>query len=295
MEANVKLVEYHNEHWYKIELKKEVDGIEVPYFEYWPSYTTKLGIVDKPFLARWRGDIGNREADIRMRESQEKGSNIHNAWFVMSQGGAVIYQPKKRPQFSQEEFDEIYNEHVGNVAVVTEQDEQIDVWKLQQWDEILQPEYLEHERIVYSKTHKEAGTCDKVIRVLKDGNYMINGAKPLFLKAGLYVVDLKTGNMVSDESYMQISGYKEAFIEMELYKREDFAGGLIVHTGAKTKKGIEGLATLLRTNEELDQDYIDYRNASNLWLRKHKDDTPTVFEFPALIKLKQRSEHVINI
>ena len=284
----IQMVEYFNEHWYKINL------LNPP--EYFPSTTTKLGIIDKPFLAKWRGEIGNREADYRMKEAAQKGSNIHNGWDVMTTGGAVIYQNKRNPQFTKEEIEDLYSSYLGNLAVIYEQDEQIDLWKLQEWHKRLEPEYLHSEIVLYSITHKEAGTCDKVIRVLKDGFYDINGSSKLFLNAGVYVADLKTGKVVDDTSFMQISDYREMAIEMGLFKREDFSGGLIVHTGAKTRSGIKGLATILRTTEELDQDYIDYRHASDLWLRKHKNDRPDIFEFPAVITIpKKENTDVINI
>ena len=82
-EDSVKVIEYFDQRFYKMSFLDPLD--------YFPSVTTKLGIIDKPFLARWRGDIGNREADYRVRDAQEKGSNIHNGWFVMTQGGAVVY------------------------------------------------------------------------------------------------------------------------------------------------------------------------------------------------------------
>lgn len=273
----VQLVEFFSEHWYKINLETGI--------EYFPSITTKLGIIDKPFLRSWYGDLGNREASYRMKEAGERGSNIHHAWFVGTTGGAVLYQPRKKPNYTKDQIEGFFEEHAGHICILTEQDEQLDVLKLKRWHDELKPEYVANEVITYSIKNKEAGTCDKIIKVLADGFYSINGAKPLFLKAGLYVVDLKTGKQVSDESYMQISAYKENVIEMGMFQREDFSGGLIVHTGASTRSGIYGLATLLRTNEELDQDYTDYRHASNLWLRKNKDLRPQTFEFPSLIKI----------
>lgn len=280
----VKLIEYFNEHWYKIETEAGPD--------YFPSYTTKLSIVDKPFLSRWRGDIGNREADYIMEQAGEKGSKIHSAWLAMTTGGAVIYQNRKKPNFTHEEIEELMDEYAGNISIVQNQDEQVDVFKLALWDEALKPEYLYSENIVYSLTNKEAGTVDKIIRV-SDGDYMINGSKPLRLKAGVYIVDLKTGKAISDEHYMQIAGYRAAVLEMGLFKPEEIMGGIILHTGAKTRSGIEGLATLLRTNEELDQDYSDYRDAAYLWERKNKDNKPTVFEFPSIITLRKETHDVV--
>lgn len=276
-----KMVELFSDHWYKINFLTPV--------EYFPSVTTKLGIVDKPFLAKWRGDIGNREADYRLKEGQEKGSAIHNAWFVVSQGGAAVYQNPKHPELTQPELDKIHDEHGGNVVYLRDQDEQVDIFKLQEWDRILQPDYLHHEITVYSLKNKEAGTCDKVIQLKKDGQYLINGAKPITLKAGAYVVDLKTGNFADDNGFMQIAAYREMLIEMELFGREDLIGGIILHTGSKVRTGIRGLATLVRTSAELDNDYLDFRHAAALWDRKHKDDRPEIFEFPNIITFNRQT------
>ena len=66
-----------------------------------------------------------------------------------------------------------------------------DIYKLQKWHEIVNPEVKESEMIVYSKKNKDAGQLDKLM-FIKGGDYEINGAKPLHIPEGLYVVDLKT-------------------------------------------------------------------------------------------------------
>lgn len=45
--------------------------------ERWPSVTELIGLLDKPFLAKWRGKIGNEEADRIMHESAERGRTVH--------------------------------------------------------------------------------------------------------------------------------------------------------------------------------------------------------------------------
>jgi hypothetical protein len=37
----------------------------------------------------------------------------------------------------------------------------------------------------------------------------------------------------------------------------------------------------------LGSDYADYRHASSLWERKHKDEQPETFTFPSLIKIEK--------
>ncbi len=42
-----------------------------------PSVTTILGVIRKPALEHWRGDLGNAEADRQMNEAGDKGSLVH--------------------------------------------------------------------------------------------------------------------------------------------------------------------------------------------------------------------------
>jgi len=67
-------------------------------------------------------------------------------------------------------------------------------------------------------------------------------------------------------------------------------GTLIIHTGAKTRTGLEGVATLYRSKEEVETDYVDFRAASSLWERKSGDMRPKVFEFPSLISINPVEE-----
>lgn len=43
-----------------------------------PSVTEVIGILSKPYLAIWRGKIGNKEADRIMNSAAELGRNVHN-------------------------------------------------------------------------------------------------------------------------------------------------------------------------------------------------------------------------
>lgn len=280
MKVEVKMIEWFDQHWYKLEIMK--DGkLETRWI---PSVTTKLGITDKPFLAKWRGDIGNREADIRLFESQERGSRIHHAFHVLTTGGAVIYNPWQRPNYTEAEVVAITAEAEGNAAIVKYQDEMLALVKLQKFLDIVKPEILFSEWTVYSLTHNDAGTADLGLRI-KEGFYPVDGAVPLFIPGGAYIVDLKTGNMVSDEAGPQVAAYLKCAEEMDLGL---FAGTLILHTSANTKKGIEGFsASLRKAGPEVDEDYRTYRLAAEMWERKRKNASPKVFEFPSLLTLRR--------
>ena len=139
----IKLVEWFDSHFYKISY--ELEGKELT--EYFASTTTKLGIVSKPFLAKWRGDIGNREADMRLFEAQERGVRIHHAWYTMTTGGAVVYQPSQRPNYNDHEISELMDKYAANVAIIRYQDEMYDLYKLSKWLEIVKPKILLSEKL----------------------------------------------------------------------------------------------------------------------------------------------------
>ena len=120
----IKLVEWFDEHWYKIIKEDET-------VDYFPSTNTKLRVVAKPYIGKWRGDIGNREADLRMFEAGERGTRIHHAWYTLTTGGIVIFNPWQRPNYSAEDISKLQDEYSGKVSVVQYQDEMLDIWKLQ--------------------------------------------------------------------------------------------------------------------------------------------------------------------
>lgn len=274
--VKVKMVEWFNKHWYKLELEnKEIRWI--------PSVTTKLNILDKPFLRKWVGELGLREADMRLFEAQERGTRIHSAFEVFQRGGAVIYQPWQRPNYTEEEIEEIKKRNALS-CIVKYQDEILDVLKLSKFFDVVKPEVLMTEGTVYSLDDNDAGTVDAIYRI-KEGDYMVNGSKPLHISGGVYVVDLKTGSTIDKNAYRQTAAYVNCVKKMGLYEP---VGTMILHTQSKNSKGIEGLGVHLREGSVVQNDYKEYRLASELWQAEHGDDTPRVFEFPSLIQLEAK-------
>lgn len=283
----VKMVEWFDDHFYKVKYGTETNGVPVEVTEYFPSVTTKLQVVAKPFLAKWRGDIGNREADLRMFEASQRGVRIHHAWYVMTTGGVIIYQPFQHPNYTQEEIDQISSVNFGNVAVIHYQDEMYDLYKLKRWLEIVKPKIIASELINYSIPNRDAGTLDNLFEI-EEGDYAINGSKPLHLPKGVYVADLKTGKAVDDDAFMQVGDYAFNVREMGV---ADPIGSLILHTGSAVRSAIEGLSTLYRNKEQMESDYQDYRLAAALWERKNANAKPKIFEFPSLLSYKKENEN----
>jgi hypothetical protein len=272
----VKMIDWFDDHWYRIRYLNE-QRIEVE--EYFASVTTKLGILAKPHLIRWYGDVGTQEAKRKTRAAADRGTRIHWAWYTWTQGGAVIYQNPRTPAYEREEIDEIFKRFNGNVWILENQDEHFDFLKLVQMFNILKPRIVESEVKVYNVEHKEAGTGDNIFN-LEEGNYQISGSKPLHLPGGNYMGDLKTGAQVSKEHYMQIAAYVFCAESMGY---DIFQGALIYHTQASIRTGIEGLKVIYIPREELFQLYEDYRDISRVWERQELGKKPIIRQMPCLV------------
>jgi len=281
MTEGVVLVEYLNAHYYKV--------TKDPHTYFIPSVTTKLGVIDKPFLARWRGDVGNREADMRMYDAGQKGKRIHWAWSVALEGGAVIYDPWQNPVYTEEGIAKLKEDH-KKVAILRTQEEMWSISKLQKQFEALEPEIIGVEETVYDLENNDAGTIDSVLWIDK-GAYAVSGSKPLILSSGVYINDLKTGSYIGEDTWLQLAPYVVMYEKMH---GVECAGALITHTGSTIKTGIPGLKTLLRTREELQKDYEDYRHAAKLWERNHLDDKPETFQIPSIVTIKKEKQNGIQ-
>jgi len=279
MEPGIKLIEWFDEHFYKIETDDKI--------EYLPSTTTKLQVAPKPFLAKWRGDVGNREADLKMNEASDRGKRIHYAVNHYLNRGTVIYNPYQRPTFTAEAIKELEEKTGKEVFVLKDQGEMYQLYKFKLWINEVKPVIIASEVIVYDLDMKEAGTVDIVLDIAA-GEYNVSGAKPLVLAGGRYIVDLKTGNQIDDNYYMQTADYQVMYNKS--FKNSvgfvPVKENLIIHTNATTKKGIPGLSTHLRTEEEAKKDYEDFRHIAAIWERTNTSN-PKVFEFPNLIRLEE--------
>lgn len=268
-------VEHYDDRFYKITRNNRVD--------YYPSVTTKLGIIAKPFLASWRGDIGNREANLRMFEASERGTRIHSAWERLCKNGMVVFNDRRKPIYTKEDIERFEKEFEGNVDVIRYQDEMVDLCKLKEFISVFKLVIESSEFTVFSDTYREAGTIDNTF-LIQGGDYYVNSKKPIRIRGGRYIGDLKTGSMIDDNAYMQTASYANAYEEMGLGKVD---GTIILHTGSKSRMGIKGFSVEVREKDEMDQDFKDFRNASALWERKNKDLKPELFEFPSILTLKE--------
>lgn len=249
-----------------------------------PSVTTKLGIEDKPFLYRWYADQGWDAARKKMHEAQERGVRIHYAWYVFLMGGVVIYNPFQRPNYSEEQIKALQSEHNGLIAILNDQSEMLALWKLQRFYEVTKAKIVELEMTVYSIKEDIAGTLDNVF-FFEKGTYDVNGSKGLVIpESGVYICDLKSGNQVSESAWAQIAAYERAYVAMGKTVPK---GGIVMHTNASTRKGIEGFSAELLTSEELKFHYKIYQHLSEVWKARNPKLGIKAFQFPTLITKKE--------
>ena len=136
----------------------------------YPSVTTIVGaILRKPFLEKWRGDVGNREADRRRDEAGEHGKNVHRACGLVMQG--VVAIPFDLPPLHEE---------------------QVDAFKL--WHDLAVEEVISIEETIFNDMYGYAGTLDE--RAILKGDRLPT------------VIDLKTGHIDEDHCRMQTAAYR---------------------------------------------------------------------------------------
>lgn len=275
-ETEIRLVNYFDDHWYDI---LTIDG---RFFI--ASVTTKLGIERKTFLERWRGDVGNKAADEKIYESQQKGKRIHHAMYVFLNGGTVIYDPWEFSTYTQSEIEKLKSEAEFFFALKN-QDEMLALHKIQRFIELTGAKVIDTEMTVFDTEADEAGTLDAAL-FFEKGSYLENTLK--IAESGVVIADLKTGSQVDPSAWSQISVYEKNYAKMKSAKTIKTIGGMILHTGANTKKGISGFSTPFKSTDELKPFYDVYKHLAAVWKARNPNKGPRVLEFPALIRGRKK-------
>jgi len=136
----------------------------------YPSVTTIVGtVLRKPFLEKWRGEVGNHVADKRRDEAGEHGKNVHLACGLIMKGVQGI--PLDLPKLHEEQVEAFHTWH--NLAV----DEVVSV-----------------EETIYNKKYGYAGTLDE--------RAILKGDKTPA------IIDLKTGAFDENHNRMQTAAYR---------------------------------------------------------------------------------------
>ena len=142
-----------------------------------PSVTQILGVIRKPGLEKWRGDLGNAEADRIGREAADFGTRVHSACELIAKG--------QYDTLGTFDFDEDLLPFVGEYVG---------------WFNANVREVLACETRLASVTHRYAGTVD-LVAVLMTGETA--------------VIDLKTSSMVDSGFGLQLEAYRRALMEQD--------------------------------------------------------------------------------
>lgn len=143
----------------------DVDGILCE------SVTTALSVIRKPFLERWRGNLGNEEADQVMHEAGDLGSVVHD--LCESVNRSLPWEdncPNSDIWCMVNAYELWFKENVRKVVSV--------------------------EKVVANEVYRYAGRVD--LEAILRGD------------RSAAAIDLKTGNSVSLDVALQLSAYVEA-------------------------------------------------------------------------------------
>jgi hypothetical protein len=243
---------------------------------YFPSVTTVLGVEPKPFLNKWRGDIGNREADLRLKEAQDRGSLIHDLCARLIMGKTIIFRNEKT-NFPTIDMIQGEGEIGEDVFLCYGQEVMAQITRFNRLLDILKPKIIDIEKTVYSLNEIfYAGTIDYIWE-LEEGDYQISTKKGEHIEAGRYIVDLKTGNSCSKDYLIQTVAYTKAY-------SENIKGNIIIHTNSDNKTGIEGIKLFIETDLELY--WEQFKNYYRTFQFINKDIKPKLYEIPYLLKRK---------
>lgn len=271
----IKLVEWFDEHYYIVTEK----GVEYAL----PSVTTKLSVNPKPFLAIRRGEIGNREMNLRMREAQEKGSLVHLACAVVANGGAAVYNPPfyKRQNFTERQLSALRRKYHGKLIVLPSQETHLMTVRFNSLLELFHPRIVATEKTVYSIHLNLAGTMDYLV-FLRKGVYQISRLNSIAIpESGFYIWDIKTG-MASTDHGMQLAAY--AMIYKDMAEGRNVKGAMILYLDANIRTGIEGTKIV---SVNIVQSWKRFKNVERVWDDNNEEAKPTKFQFPLLITRKK--------
>lgn len=279
---SAKAVRWFDSRWYFVDVNtkqvvKVPDAWKGRRIEAVPAVHNILGITDKPYFDRRRGELGNREFDRIITEAQEKGTAVHKACHAITQRRHVLFQPPwNPPMHTARELRKI-----KPAVTLSDQDAYLQIFKWKRWTEAVQMNVLMMEQPVASLKLGYGGTMD-YLSVIPFGEYLV-GPETLKLERGIYIIDIKSGKFIDDDAFVQMgSYYKLAVVELEIDPRL-LKGALVVHLNSGTRKGLEGVKTYFRTAEELVADYQAFEQAKALWHRKFEGTKPTPMDLPSYI------------
>lgn len=281
-------VEYFDDRFYKgtFDIDKNIEKL-LPKFEsrivlrkndfdiYMDSVTTILGKSNPmPYLAKWRGVVGNITADWITKNAMDTGSHVHSACENYVKGFPVIYRNEKT-NFPTMEMISGFQD----IFFVKSQEAMIMVNRFKQLLDLFKPEINDVELTVYKIEENilYAGTCDYIMTI-QEGEYELSSRTKIKIpETGKYLIDIKSGKSTDEEMFLQTSAYTKCL--------NDIKGNMIWHINADRRTGIKGTDVLF--TQEIDFYYEQFCNLYKTYLFKNKDIKPNLYEFETILQTKQ--------
>jgi len=252
----LKTIEWFDDRVYKVLLPPEFDPKCWKFF--W-SVTTILGIIAKPWLALWYGNLGTERARYQSHKARDRGSLVHNTIAEMiSFDETGLGAPVDGTQFRQEDW--------------------LPVVRFAQWYNNFKPRIIVHDCPVVSYQHEYAGTLDIFLET-EGGMKDCGGTKPAEVPEGFYPLDIKTGNE-SKDYFLQTAMYGQAGIESGLDTPD---GSMILYLDAENKSGYK---LVVRNKAEMAQDFQVALAAKTLFDARGQK-LPELFEMPLGLQLQK--------
>lgn len=135
----------------------------------YPSVTTILDVIRRPGIERWRGNVGNEEADRQLEEARDLGSQVHDCCQRIALG-----EPLRLPA-----------SEAGAKIVLA----------YQEWFERWVDRVVGVERVVWDDQYGYAGRYD-LLAVLRGDS-------------GPALLDLKTSRSIYPEVALQLAAYRK--------------------------------------------------------------------------------------
>jgi len=279
-------IDYFDSRYYKILYEVTNGKKKTLEEEHFPSVTEILGAFPKPFLARWRGEVGNERAEQVISDALNLGSTIHSGAELIANGAAVVYNPYGKPIYNEKQLKDM-EKKFGKIFICRFQKEFVQLYRIWQFFEIVKPTKIETEITVYSLKWKFAGTTD-LFCYIKEGDYMIQGSQPMYLQEGFYLCDYKTGKNIDKSNKFQVSAYMEAIMEGKQEMRKKIVGGLLLHpNNEKIENGIQGFKATLITMEEQQEYFRSFIKVYDVYKIDKPIPTPKEFAIPTVLSYSQ--------
>lgn len=279
-------VEYFDDRFYRIDVAEDyfqqfcknvperlTEQVGELRYLYLPSVTTYLGLIIDPYLARWRGDVGNERADWISWKARDLGSEIHELIDARLKGSPVAFISRGGNTA----------DYPNGTRFTHSQEVAIQLARFERLLELMQPSILFSEMTVFNLSELYAGTADQMWSFNEPLTYK-QGRSVIELEAGRYVVDIKTGRNINDTSYFaQLSAYCNS----DTFKHFGVKGAIILHLNANIKGGIEGCKIYVKTSEELKRYYQYFLNVKGAYLFDN-EITPKRYEIPTFFNKQLR-------